>query len=608
MRHPVADRDDLTLVHVTHFNALFWDAGATPTRVIEHGIVDPGPRYTGELPHAAVVINEARRRGRVTGTDLLERFAARPRPLDLFGMDAAARSGGDGDLPQDRAARRDGPPARLPAPDPLDLARPLAARGDAPRDAGGRARHHRGPRGGAAGGGRRLDARRRARRRAARGSSHDPDEARARGEPPARTCSRATASSASWPTGTTLLAEVAPMRIAMVSEHASPLAVLGGVDAGGQNVHVAALASALGAARRRGRRAHAARRPGAAARGSQLTPRRRGRPRRRRPAARDPKDELLPHMPAFAADLREQWLDERPDVVHAHFWMSALAALEAADALGIPVVHTFHALGTVKRRHQGDARHQPAASGSALERDDRRAGRPDRRHLHRRGLRAAADWAPTGAGSPSSPAASTSTRFTPGRPGASRADGRAGCSPPAGWSSARASPTSVAALAAVPGRRAARRGRPGRRARSTATPRRTGCARSRTSSASATGSCCAGASAATRCRRCCAPPTPSCACPGTSRSGSSPLEAMACGVPVVATAVGGQIDSRRARRHRRARPAARPGARSPRPCARCSPTRAPRRALRRGRRRARARRYGFDRIARRHARGLRGAR
>src|SRR4051794_41969617 len=35
------------------------------------------------------------------------------------------------------------------------------------------------------------------------------------------------------------------MRIAMISEHASPLAVLGGEDAGGQNVHVAALAAAL---------------------------------------------------------------------------------------------------------------------------------------------------------------------------------------------------------------------------------------------------------------------------------------------------------------------------------------------------------------------------
>jgi glycosyltransferase involved in cell wall biosynthesis len=100
MRHPVADRGDLTLVHVTHFNALFWDAGATPTRVIEHGIVDPGRRYTGELARGAVVINEARRRARVTGTDLLGRFAAAA-PLDLFGMDAAAL-GGIEDLPQER--------------------------------------------------------------------------------------------------------------------------------------------------------------------------------------------------------------------------------------------------------------------------------------------------------------------------------------------------------------------------------------------------------------------------------------------------------------------------------------------------------------------------
>jgi len=100
MRHPAADRPDLTLVHVTHFNDLFWDAGSTPTRVIEHGIVDPGYRYTGELPHAAVVINEARRRGRVTGTDLLLRFASAA-PLDLFGIDAESL-GGHGDIPQAR--------------------------------------------------------------------------------------------------------------------------------------------------------------------------------------------------------------------------------------------------------------------------------------------------------------------------------------------------------------------------------------------------------------------------------------------------------------------------------------------------------------------------
>ncbi len=92
MRHPAADRRNLLLVHVTHFNALFWDAGSTPTRVIEHGIVDPGYRYTGEVPHAAVVINEARRRGRVTGTDLLPALGA-VMPVDLFGIGAGALGG-----------------------------------------------------------------------------------------------------------------------------------------------------------------------------------------------------------------------------------------------------------------------------------------------------------------------------------------------------------------------------------------------------------------------------------------------------------------------------------------------------------------------------------
>ncbi|MEW6637539.1 MAG: glycosyltransferase [Actinomycetota bacterium] len=97
MRHPAADRPELLLVHVTHFNDLFWDAGTTPTRVVEHGVVDPGHRYTGELPRAAVAINEPGRRWRVTGTDLLERFA-RSVPVDLFGMKTGSLGGKD--LPQ----------------------------------------------------------------------------------------------------------------------------------------------------------------------------------------------------------------------------------------------------------------------------------------------------------------------------------------------------------------------------------------------------------------------------------------------------------------------------------------------------------------------------
>jgi len=99
MRHPAADRDDVLLVHVTHFNDLFWDAGGTRTRVVEHGVVDPGYRYSGELARGVAVINDAPRRGRVTGTDLLERFAATA-PVDLFGMGSVPLGGED--VPQAR--------------------------------------------------------------------------------------------------------------------------------------------------------------------------------------------------------------------------------------------------------------------------------------------------------------------------------------------------------------------------------------------------------------------------------------------------------------------------------------------------------------------------
>jgi hypothetical protein len=87
--HPLADRDDIPVVHVTHFNRLFWDTGRAPTAVIEHGVRDPGALYTGGLERIGVVINEPVRRWRVTGTDLLPGFACLA-PVDVFGM------GGDG--------------------------------------------------------------------------------------------------------------------------------------------------------------------------------------------------------------------------------------------------------------------------------------------------------------------------------------------------------------------------------------------------------------------------------------------------------------------------------------------------------------------------------
>jgi hypothetical protein len=84
--HPAADRKDLLLVHVTYCNALCWDTGSTPATVIEHGIPDPGLRYTGEQPRLAIVVNEPERRGRAVGTDLIPRFRA-VAPVDLFGID-----------------------------------------------------------------------------------------------------------------------------------------------------------------------------------------------------------------------------------------------------------------------------------------------------------------------------------------------------------------------------------------------------------------------------------------------------------------------------------------------------------------------------------------
>jgi D-inositol-3-phosphate glycosyltransferase len=148
------------------------------------------------------------------------------------------------------------------------------------------------------------------------------------------------------------------MRVAMVSEHASPLAVLGGTDAGGQNVHVAAIAESIAARRhdvvvytRRdsvGLPTRVALGPGVVVEHLDAGP-----------AEPIGKDQLLPYMPELGAALRARLQVVAPHVVHAHFWMSGLAAVEATRGLDIPFVETFHALGSVKRREQGKADTSP---------------------------------------------------------------------------------------------------------------------------------------------------------------------------------------------------------------------------------------------------------
>ena len=90
-RHPVTDPDVL-LVHCTHFNRLMWDNGRTPTRVVEHGVVAPAARYSGELEKGLVVINNLARRGRRLGADIYEEMR-RAIPLDLVGMGSETLGG-----------------------------------------------------------------------------------------------------------------------------------------------------------------------------------------------------------------------------------------------------------------------------------------------------------------------------------------------------------------------------------------------------------------------------------------------------------------------------------------------------------------------------------
>lgn len=145
-------------------------------------------------------------------------------------------------------------------------------------------------------------------------------------------------------------------RVAVISEHASPLATLGGKDCGGQNVYVGNVARQLA---QQGytvdvftRRDH----PGQAmithwCDGVRIVHVPAGPPHYVR------KEDIFPYMDEFVAFMLE-FCGRRAgtyDIIHANFWMSGLVAAECKRALGIPFVITFHALGRVRRLHQGDA-------------------------------------------------------------------------------------------------------------------------------------------------------------------------------------------------------------------------------------------------------------
>lgn len=146
-----------------------------------------------------------------------------------------------------------------------------------------------------------------------------------------------------------------PLRIAMISEHASPLATLGGVDAGGQNIYVANVARCLAKAGHHvdvlTRRDDAALPPV-----SDLRPGARVIQIDAGPPSFVPKERLLDFMPAFARASTELLRHSVPyDLVHANFFMSGVVARRLKASLGLPYVMTFHALGLVRREHQREA-------------------------------------------------------------------------------------------------------------------------------------------------------------------------------------------------------------------------------------------------------------
>jgi D-inositol-3-phosphate glycosyltransferase len=150
------------------------------------------------------------------------------------------------------------------------------------------------------------------------------------------------------------------VRIALISEHASPLALRGGEDAGGQNVyvdeisrHLAQCGYAVDIFTRRDN-------PSVPevltwAPGVRIVNLTAG------PTKFLLKDALWPYMPGFRDEfLRFMAREEvRYDLIHGNFWMSGWVAVELRRLLGVPVVQHFHALGVTKRLHQGSMDSSP---------------------------------------------------------------------------------------------------------------------------------------------------------------------------------------------------------------------------------------------------------
>jgi D-inositol-3-phosphate glycosyltransferase len=142
------------------------------------------------------------------------------------------------------------------------------------------------------------------------------------------------------------------MRVAMLSYHTCPLATLGGKDTGGMNVYVKELTRKLGRLGihvdvfTRSQDEHVPHVLHDLGYGNRIVHVPAG------PEVPLPKPELAAHISKFVDGILAfaEKKDIRYDLIHSHYWMSGIAALDLKTAWEVPVVHMFHTLGLMKQR------------------------------------------------------------------------------------------------------------------------------------------------------------------------------------------------------------------------------------------------------------------
>ncbi len=140
------------------------------------------------------------------------------------------------------------------------------------------------------------------------------------------------------------------MKIALVARHASAPATTADPYAAEQAAHVAGLGKALAALGHKVVIYARKDAPGMPDRET-LAPGLIVRYIKAGPAAPLPADQLPQYVAEIGRYLAARWKKDTPDIVHAHHWTSGLAAMLAAREVPVPIVASFGSLGIAEQRH-----------------------------------------------------------------------------------------------------------------------------------------------------------------------------------------------------------------------------------------------------------------